>query len=111
MAEDDTRERPEQYALGQTAAAAPSPRAGQKRRHPADETAGDAGAPSFRCRWRGRTADNAAARMNHAADRQRRPRAPATKNAAIPSCAIVSAAAFRTDMNGSSVAEDRTTRT
>jgi hypothetical protein len=36
---------------------------------------------------------------------------PATKNAPTPSCAMVSAAAFRTDMNGSSEADDRTTRT
>ena len=35
---------------------------------------------------------------------------PGAKNAATPSCAIASAAAFRTDMNGSSAVDDRTTR-
>ena len=35
---------------------------------------------------------------------------PETKNAATPSCAIASAAAFRTDMNGRSAVDDRTTR-
>jgi hypothetical protein len=35
---------------------------------------------------------------------------PEMKNAATPSCAIASAAAFRTDMNGKSAVDDSTTR-
>jgi hypothetical protein len=35
---------------------------------------------------------------------------PETKNAATPSCAIASAAALRTDMNGCRAVDDKTTR-
>ena len=54
----------------------------------------------------------AAASTNQAAESPSDARSgPATKNAPTPSCAIASAAAFRTDMNDSSAVEDRTTRT
>ena len=52
-----------------------------------------------------------AAATNQTADPPRVARAsPATKNAATPSCAIASAAAFRTDMNDGSTVDARTTR-
>ena len=66
--------------------------------------------PASRCRWRGRTRRRSRPR---ARTRRRSPRAddrsgPSDEeSAATPSCAIASAAAFRTDMNDSSAVEDR----
>src|SRR6185503_10226413 len=60
---------------------------------------------------RANAATTIAARTNHAADSPRTlPAMPAMKNAATPSCAMASAAALRTDMNGRSAVDDRTTR-
>ena len=56
-------------------------------------------------------ASSVAASTNHAADSPSAvPVTPAMKNAPMPSWAIASAAAFRTDMNGSSAVDDSTTR-
>ena len=53
----------------------------------------------------------AAASTNQAAESPSDDRAmPATKNAATPSCAMASAAAFRTDMKERSAVDERTTR-
>ena len=53
----------------------------------------------------------AAASTNQAAESPSDDRAmPATKNAATPSCAMASAAAFRTDMKESSAVDERMTR-
>ena len=60
---------------------------------------------------RTKAARTIAARTNQGADSPRAARAvPAMKNAETPSCAIESAAAFRTDRNGSSAVDVRTTR-
>ena len=56
-------------------------------------------------------ASTVAARTNQTADSPSAGRVtPEMKNAATPSWAIARAAALRTDMNGASVVDDRTTR-
>ena len=58
-----------------------------------------------------RTASSVAASTNHPAEAPSADHVtPAMKNAATPDCAIASAAAFRTDKNGSSAVDDKTTR-
>jgi hypothetical protein len=60
---------------------------------------------------RTKAASSVAPNTNQPAESPRADRVtPDRKNAATPSCAIASAAALRTDMNGRSAVEDSTTR-